>query len=941
MSRLHYFLLSAASSLIALIVSPLSAQAQVSLVSQATDGTRATAASAGPVVSANGDVVAFASDANTLVALDGNGQTDVFVRARSLNQTTRVSVATGGVEANGTSLEAALSADGRFVAFASNASNLVASDLNTLWDVFLHDRQTGETSRVSVATGGTEGNGDSREPAISADGRWVAFRSAANNLVATDANAVADIFVRDLQTGVTTRVSFGTGGVEANGISQSPTISGNGRYTAFVSFASNIVGNDINAVCDTNADGIAAENCPDIFVYDRDTGNVSRASVSTQGAEAAGASSGPAISDDGRTLAFTSTAPNLVTGDANNVADVFVRDLAFGFTTRASLATGRIESNGASGAARVSGDGRFVSFESDATSFYQVDGNGKTDVFVHDRLIAHTVRVSTANVAGDDMDSTGRSISAALSSDGRTVVFVSDGPEFAPPDINGLADVFARSLDSDGDGMTNDWESTFGLDPANPADAALDPDHDTVTSLQEFQLGTHPMGFFRRYFAEGATGPFFDTRLALANADPLGNYNAIVRFQRSDGVEFKYFLGVPAYRRTTLDPETIPGLADAEFATLIESDGHLISDRTMTWDQTGYGSHAESSVIEPRREWFLAEGSTVGDFDLFYLLQNADPTLPANVTVRYLLPSGTFLDQNYVVPPSSRFNIWVDKVPGLENTDVSARFLIDASDPPIIVERAMYLSGGGQVFRAGHESAAIYRTDLNWLFAEGATGPFFDLFILIANPTSQTADIEATFLKPDGTTDVRTYQVPPTSRFNIWVDLIPGLEATAVATKLRSTNGVEFVAERAMWWPGTSATWHEAHNSPGSRLVDTKWALGDGEVGGANSTETYILLANISQTTVATVRVTVLFEDAAPVMKDFLVAPNSRFNVSVKDEFPEALNKRFGAVIESLGTPAPYLVVERAMYSNSGDVVWAAGTNALATRLSETPIPVP
>jgi hypothetical protein len=245
----------------------------------------------------------------------------------------------------------------------------------------------------------------------------------------------------------------------------------------------------------------------------------------------------------------------------------------------------------------------------------------------------------------------------------------------------------------------------------------------------------------------------------------------------------------------------------------------------------------------------------------------------------------------------------------------------------------MYLNSGGLLFGAGHESAGVTSTATSWFLAEGATGPYFDLFVLIANPGASDAQVRATYLLPGGSTFVKDYTVAANSRFNIWVDLEdPQLADTAVSTTIASTNGVGIIVERAMWWPGGPPTWYEAHNSPGATATGTRWALAEGELGGPNALETYILIANTSSFA-GSARVTLLFEDGTTAVRTYPLDPNSRLNVAVAVELPEAAGRRFGALIESLGAARAQIVVERAMYSNAGGVVWSAGTDAYATRL--------
>jgi hypothetical protein len=306
--------------------------------------------------------------------------------------------------------------------------------------------------------------------------------------------------------------------------------------------------------------------------------------------------------------------------------------------------------------------------------------------------------------------------------------------------------------------------------------------------------------------------------------------------------------------------------------------------------------------------------------------------------VRYLRGSGGPLEKTYVVPPNSRFNIWVnhEEFPALGKAltaaDVSAVLEV-TNDQPIIAERAMYLDLPGQAFGAGHESAGVTAPATQWFLAEGATGAYFDLFVLVANPSATTADVEATYLLPDGRTLTRRHTVAANSRYNIWVDLEHSdLADTAVSTTIRVVNDVPVIVERAMWWPGTSATWHEAHNTPGATATATRWALAEGEVGGARGTSTYILIANTSSTA-GQVTTTVLFEDGTSAAKTFTVEARSRFNVDVGAELPVARGRRFSALVESIGDTPAQLVVERAMYWDAGGQRWAAGTNALGSPL--------
>jgi len=396
-------------------------------VSVATGGGQADYDSGGASISADGRYVAFCGSASNLVPGDTNRCDDIFVHDRVTGQTTRVSVATGGGQANNQCGRAAISADGRYVAFNSYADNLVPGDTNSTCDIFVHDRLAGKTTRVSVATGGDQADGSSAGSSMSADGRYVAFDSGAENLVPGGTNTEYDVFVHDRVTGQTTRVSVATNSPQADAYSHSPSISADGRYVAFQSWADNLVPGDTNWA-------------NDIFVHDRVTGQTTRVSVATGGLQADAHSAFTSISADGRYVAFSSDADNLVPGDTNDRGDVFVHDRVTGETTRVSVATGGGQASGG-WSASISANGRYVAFCSEADNLVAGDTNGARDVFVHDRVTGQTTRVSVST-GGEQAN--GRSQWPYISADGRCVAFGSWADNLVPGDTNGKCDVFVH-----------------------------------------------------------------------------------------------------------------------------------------------------------------------------------------------------------------------------------------------------------------------------------------------------------------------------------------------------------------------------------------------------------------------------------------------------------------------------------------------------------------
>lgn len=398
-----------------------------------------------PAISADGRFVAFHSHATNLVAGDTNNVIDIFVRDRVAGTTTRASVNSQGVQSNGTSYEPSISADGRYVAFWSFGDNLVSGDTNGTWDVFVHDRQLGLTVRASVDSLGNEGNAYAERPVISADGTSVAFWSGASNLVVGDTNGVSDVFVRHIPSGTTRRVSISTAGAEANQPCYFPAISADGQTIAFYSQSTSLVAGDLSPN-------------EDIFVHKIQSGVTVRASVDAMGGEPNNASLTPSLSADGRYCAFTSAATDLVAGDTNSAWDVFVRDLQAGTTVLASSGVGGVPAAGSSYHPTITADGRLVAFASEAENLVSAQSYSGADVYIRDLVTGQTVLLP-AQVYGQAP--LAYSESPAVSANGRFVSFRSAAGNLVAGDTNNVPDIFLRDwystyfVDADGDGYGN------------------------------------------------------------------------------------------------------------------------------------------------------------------------------------------------------------------------------------------------------------------------------------------------------------------------------------------------------------------------------------------------------------------------------------------------------------------------------------------------------
>jgi hypothetical protein len=451
-----------------------------------------------------------------------------------------------------------------------------------------------------------------------------------------------------------------------------------------------------------------------------------------------------------------------------------------------------------------------------------------------------------------------------------------------------------------------------------------------VTNLEEYVRGTHPaaVASATRYFAEGAANAFFTTRFAALNP---GNDAAVVvfRFLGSSNETSSLMRTIAPRSRITVELAENGPTPGNDFSTVVESNQTVVVDRTMTWDSTGYGAHAETAVVAPSTTWYLAEGATHGGFGLFYLLQNPNDA-QAHVAINYLrLAPLTPVSKTYTLDPNSRKTIPVD-LEGIELAEVDVAAAI-TSDLPIVAERSMYSVRLGQPsFAAGHGGAGVTAPALRWFLAEGATGNFFDLFVLVGNPNTTASSLKVTYLLPAGAPFEKTYSVGPQQRLTIYVqDEDPRLASTPVSVIVESTNDQPVVVERAMWWPKDE--WYESHVSAGATTTGTRWALADGEVtlGG----DTYILIANTS-TTAGSATVTLLEEgNITPLPITVELQPSSRVSVPVSQYLSasaDAPRRRFGALVETNGIE---IVVERSIYTTVGGITWGSGTNALGVKL--------
>lgn len=388
-------------------------------------------------LSYDGRYVVYDSDGYNLVPNDNNGVEDIFLHDRQTATTTRISVDSNGVEGDGASKYPYISRDGRYVIFSSLATNLVPNDTNGLEDVFLHDRQTGTTTRVSVDSNGNQATTTSFDYAsandISDDGRYILFSHIGDNLVPNDTNNAVDVFVHDRQTETTTRVSVDNNGLEANDHSQGYRFAADNRYVVLSSNATNLVATDANS------------QQSDIFVYDRQTETMTLVSTDSNGVQGNDYSFNANFSADGQYVVFESTSTNLIANDTNNKTDVFRKDLQTGVTTRVSVNTNGVEGNWDSFVNRrgLSDDGTRIAFPSNAKNWLPNDNSIWYNIFLRDVVTNITTHVSASQqsqyIQTDDTTS-----SFDMSRDGRYIAFISRSNKLVSNDFNTTPDVFVH-----------------------------------------------------------------------------------------------------------------------------------------------------------------------------------------------------------------------------------------------------------------------------------------------------------------------------------------------------------------------------------------------------------------------------------------------------------------------------------------------------------------
>ncbi|MBC7230291.1 MAG: PD40 domain-containing protein [Actinobacteria bacterium] len=715
------------------------APGDIAVVSSEAAGTLGNSASSCPVISSDGRYVAFRSRATNLVTPATSGL-QVFRKDTETGEVRLVSANAAGEQGNGFSTTTAISADGRYVAFYSDSTNLVTPGTSEQ-QVFRKDMVTGEVRLVSANAAGTQGNHPSSLSSISADGRYVAFNSRATNLV-TPATSGLQVFRKDTETGEVRLVSANAAGAQGNGVVHpfEPDISLDGRFVCFTSDSTDLVA--------------PATSGREIFRKDMETGEVALVSANAAGAESNMSNGFPSCSGDGRFVSFTSNADNLIPGVP--AGQVYRKDMVSGAIVLVSSDAVGNPADLGSQYSSISEDGRYVALQSNATNLVDGDANGKLDIFRKDLVTwkMELVSASAAGVQGDD-----HSEYPVISGDGRYVAFHSSATNLIPTPTT--------------------TEQVFRKELAAP---------------------------YRFFFAEGYTGAGFQEYLCLGNPSNVP-VDVRVTYLFGDGPPRTEIHNVPGRSRVTRDVNALAG-ADRAVSLVCEAEAPFIAERPMYFDYRGAwtGGHDAVGAEAPSTTWYFAEGYTGPGFEEWVCVMNPWES-PAELTFRFQTQEeGEKVVGGLSVPAHGRSSILVNQLLGGGSYQTSLKL---TSSLPVVAERPMYFNYQGTAlwgWTGGHCVMGATSLRNGYFFAEGTTRRGFEEWLTLQNPGTADINVHATYMLGTGETVERDYPVPAGKRETVLVnDAVVGV-GPEQDVSVRLSSGAPFLAERPMYfaYPGTA-----------------------------------------------------------------------------------------------------------------------------------------
>ena len=834
----------------------------IALVSISQTGVPGNSACFCNAISADGRYVAFYSDALNLVP-GGTSAAQVLRKDMQTGEVLLCNADASGVEGNNGSNLGDINLDGRYVAFQTTSSNLIgAADTNGSTDVYRKDLATGAVARCSTSTSGAEipGSAYAREAAISGNARYVAFQSNATNLHPGDSDTNADIYRKDMVTGQLDLCDTSTLGTKGNDSAGRPDVSEDGRYVVFESGATNLMAaSGASSTGNTNVSGTAIPY--QVFRKDMQSGESVCVSTTPAGQQGNATSESASISADGRYVVFQSLADNLVPGDTNGALDIFRKDLVTGEILRCSTSSSGAQGESISTEPSISPDGRFAAFASTFKNMVPGDTNNLIDIFRKDCLSGETVRVSTS-ASGEQSNNT--SNGTAISSGGKYVAFDSAATNLIPVDGNSQWDVFRKELST-----SYTW-----------------------------------------YFAEGYTGAGFQEYLCLGNPN-AETATADITYLFPDGSTQPQKIEVPANSRATVNVNLVVG-PDKPVSAKVESASNIVAERPMYFNYDGKwtGGHDALGANAPSKNWFFAEGYTGAGFDEWVCVLNPGDSA-ADLTFTFQTQEeGEKQVTGFNVAAHSRGSFKVNEL--LEGKSYQTSLKL-SSTQPVVAERPMYFdyTGTGNLHWEGG-SCVMGATALarQYFFAEGTTRTEFEEWITIQNPNPAPITVNATYqLGPgQGSPVDKSYTIDAGRRFTV---LVPGEVGTAKDVSVSLRSGSYFLAERPMYfdYQGMGAhNWQGGHCVMGVPIQAATWFFAEGYTG--SGFEEWLCIQNTADTD-AEVEITYYTQEAGALAPKKETIP-ARTRVTLPVNMHAGPDYSLSTQVKVLSGPS--VVAERPMY---------------------------
>ena len=882
-------------------------------------------------ISADGRYVVFNTTSNNFPGW--NGPSQVYRKDLTTGAIVLVSCTAAGVVGASASDKPRISSDGRYVAFQTQSSNFPG--YNGSVQIYRKDLATGAIDLASSTALNVQGATGAEIASINSDGRFVAFRSHSSNFPG-QAVSHNQVYRKDLTTHALALVSCTAGGDPGAGDSDLPSINSDGRYVAFLSLSSNF-----------------PDTGPQIFRKDLNSGAIVLVSCTAGGVSGASASYNPAISSDGRYVAFYSVSNNFPGQNGQN--QVFRKDLTASYLVLVSSTAAGVSGAADSFDPSISADGRYVAFSTTSNNF--PGQNGNFQVYRKDATIG-AIDLASCTVGG--VASASGSVvgwDASISADGCYAVFYTASNNF--PGQNGFNQVYRKQLDNliptttsidpasafagspgitltvngtnymagsvvrwNGSDRTTTYVSPSQLRAAIPASDLASAGTANVTvfnpapgggisNAQTFNINSFASATW--YLAEGSTAWGFSAYITIENPNNAA-CTAQMTYMPTGVPNVSEDIGLPANSQTTLSGDhlvqVMGGARDFSTKVTCKEGLSIAVDRTMVWTGPGAKSqegHSSVGVNAPSNTWYLPEGSTAWGFECWLLIQNPNAQT-ANCQVTYMIEGEgprTFTKQ---VGPNTRQTFDVSKDIGAKDASIKV-----VSDVPVIPERAMYRNNR----REGHESIGTTATATDYFLAEGAIGyaSGFTTYVLVQNPQSTPTNVSITYMTQNGSVTGPAFQMPANTRKTIRVnDQLP--VNTDVSTMVHGSQPI--IAERAMYWGATSSLGEACHDSIGLDFPHQTFYLPDGQTTGGY--ETWTLVQNPNPGAV-TVQISYL-------------TPSGANNVVFTDEIPAGSRKtynmadrisgRAAIMVRSMDGARP-VMVERSMYWNNR----GAGTDTI------------